>query len=118
MMFSSTIIGLKFLPTTILHHRHTGELIISVLLLQDLLAIFAALLLVTAASSRHGLAWSNLILIALSLPTLMLIGYLAQRYFLIKLFAQFHTCKRIYILIINRLVFRHGTTHLGNRFIG
>jgi len=24
-MFSSTIIGLKLLPTTVLHHRHTGE---------------------------------------------------------------------------------------------
>ncbi|WP_455202996.1 cation:proton antiporter domain-containing protein, partial [Kaarinaea lacus] len=32
-MFSSTIIGLKLLPTTVLHHRHTGEIIISVLLL-------------------------------------------------------------------------------------
>lgn len=100
MMFSSTIIGLKLLPTTILHHRHTGELMISVLLLQDLLAILA-LLLVTAASSRHGLAWSNLILIALSLPTLMLIGYLAQRYFLIKLFARFdHVKEYIFLLSI------------------
>ena len=34
-----TIIGIKLLPTTILHHRHTGEVIISVLLLQDLIAI-------------------------------------------------------------------------------
>ena len=32
-MFSSTIIGLKLLPTTVLHHRHTGEVIVSVLLL-------------------------------------------------------------------------------------
>ncbi len=31
MMFSSTIIGLKLLPTTILHHQHTGEVMISVL---------------------------------------------------------------------------------------
>ncbi|MDC0948252.1 cation:proton antiporter [Gammaproteobacteria bacterium] len=37
--FSSTIIGLKLLPTTVLHHRRTGELMISILLLQDLLAI-------------------------------------------------------------------------------
>ncbi len=29
-MFSSTIIGLKLLPTTVLHHRHTGEVMISV----------------------------------------------------------------------------------------
>ena len=35
MMFSSTIIGLKLLPTTILHHQHTGEVMISILLLQD-----------------------------------------------------------------------------------
>ena len=39
MMFSSTIIGIKLLPTTVLHHQHTGEVMISVLLLQDLLAI-------------------------------------------------------------------------------
>ena len=30
-MFSSTIISLKLLPTTVLHHRHTGEVIISVM---------------------------------------------------------------------------------------
>jgi len=41
MMFSSTIIGLKLLPTTILHHQHTGEIIISILLLQDIIAILA-----------------------------------------------------------------------------
>jgi len=45
MMFSSTIVGLKLLPTTILHHRHTGEVIISILLLQDLLAILVMLIL-------------------------------------------------------------------------
>jgi Kef-type K+ transport system membrane component KefB len=26
LMFSSTIIGLKLLPTTVLHHKHMGEL--------------------------------------------------------------------------------------------
>ncbi|MEN8803601.1 MAG: cation:proton antiporter, partial [Thiogranum sp.] len=31
MMFSSTIMGLKLLPSTVLHHQHTGEIIISVL---------------------------------------------------------------------------------------
>ncbi len=28
MMFSSTIIGIKLLPTTVLHHRHSGELMV------------------------------------------------------------------------------------------
>ena len=45
MMFSSTIIGLKLLPTSVLHHKHTGQIIISVLLIQDLLAIIVLLLL-------------------------------------------------------------------------
>jgi Kef-type K+ transport system membrane component KefB len=45
LMFSSTIIGLKLLPTTILHHKHTGQIIISVLLIQDLIAILVLLML-------------------------------------------------------------------------
>ena len=51
-MFSSTIIGLKLLPATVLHHRHRGEVIISVLLLQDLIAIVA--LLVLQGLGRRG----------------------------------------------------------------
>ncbi|MEM6937854.1 MAG: cation:proton antiporter, partial [Pseudomonadota bacterium] len=39
MMFSSTVIGVKLLPTTELHHRRTGKLIISILLLQDIMAV-------------------------------------------------------------------------------
>ena len=44
-VFSSTIIGIKLLPTTVLHHRHVGEIVISLLLIQDLLAIAALLAL-------------------------------------------------------------------------
>ena len=29
MMFSSTIIGIKLLPTTALHHKHSGELMVA-----------------------------------------------------------------------------------------
>lgn len=43
--FSSTILGIKLLPTTVLHHRHVGEIVISLLLVQDLLAIIAILLI-------------------------------------------------------------------------
>ena len=49
MMFSSTIIGIKLLPTTVLHHRHIGELMIGLLLLQDLLAIVVLMVLLSAA---------------------------------------------------------------------
>src|SRR5210317_2254590 len=47
LMFSSTIISIKLLPTTVLHHRHAGELMIGLLLLQDFLAIFILLLLMS-----------------------------------------------------------------------
>ena len=45
MMFSSTIIGLKLLPTTVLHHKRMGELMIGLLLIQDMLAILVLVLL-------------------------------------------------------------------------
>lgn len=49
MMFSSTIIALKLLPTSALHHQRMGEMIVSILLLQDMLAIALLLLLQTLA---------------------------------------------------------------------
>lgn len=97
MMFSSTIIGLKLLPTTILHHRHTGEVMISVLLLQDILAILV-LLFITGANSG-GLHLDDLILIMISLPALLVIAYLAQRFILIKLIARFDHIKEYIFLI-------------------
>src|SRR5690606_7065437 len=50
MMFSSTIIGIKLLPTTVLHHRFTGELMVGLLLVQDLIAIFVLLILFSMSS--------------------------------------------------------------------
>jgi len=40
LIFSSTIISIKLLPTTVLHRKHMGELIAGILLLQDFIAIF------------------------------------------------------------------------------
>jgi Kef-type K+ transport system membrane component KefB len=54
MMFSSTVVGLKLIPTTTLHHRHTGEIMTSVLLLQDVLAILV-ILFITGEQSDHVL---------------------------------------------------------------
>ncbi|MDB2344419.1 cation:proton antiporter [Porticoccaceae bacterium] len=69
MMFSSTIIGIKLLPTTALHHRHSGELMIGMLLMQDFLAI-AVLLLVMSGDIGSGnfVALSSTII---SLPALV-----------------------------------------------
>ena len=40
LIFSSTIIGIKLLPTTVLHQKHMGELMVGILLMQDFIAIF------------------------------------------------------------------------------
>ncbi len=88
MMFSSTVIGLKLLPTTILHHRHTGEIMIAILLLQDALAILL-LLVLQAMYGTGAFSWKNLILVGVGFPILLLTAYLGARFIIIKLFERF-----------------------------
>ena len=87
MMFSSTILGIKLLPTTVLHHRHTGELIISILLLQDLLAILILMLLRADWSEPLPLRETGQLLLALA--GLSLFAWLFERYLLIRLMRRF-----------------------------
>ena len=87
LMFSSTIIGLKLLPTTTLHHKHTGQIIISVLLIQDLLAILI-LLLIQGYEKGGGLV-VDIVLQILSLPLLILLAFVFSKYILEKLIARF-----------------------------
>lgn len=89
MMFSSTIIGIKLLPTTVLHHRHIGELMIGLLLLQDLLAIIVLMVLLSAASGNEGNMASELTLSLLSLPMLAGAALLTVRYVLLPLITRF-----------------------------
>ena len=87
MMFSSTIIGLKLLPTTILHHRHTGQIIISILLIQDLIAIIILLLL--QGYGKGGNLAVDIVRQLISLPILIAAAFLFSRYILVKLIAKF-----------------------------
>jgi Kef-type K+ transport system membrane component KefB len=87
LIFSSTIIGLKLLPTTVLHHRHTGQIIISVLLIQDLIAIIV-LLLLQGYGKGDNLVGNILIQLA-TLPVLIAIAWLLERFVLIKLILRF-----------------------------
>ncbi|KTD61665.1 cation:proton antiporter [Legionella spiritensis] len=100
MMFSSTIIGLKLLPTTILHHQHTGEVMISVLLMQDVIAIIV-LILINGAKQGGGLAVNDLILVLVALPSLILFAFAVERYILVKLLARFdRTQEYVFLLSI------------------
>ena len=96
-MFSSTIIGIKLLPTTVLHHKQTGELVVGLLLLQDLLAIILLTLLTTLGqqfSQGLELSLSTDLLISLgALPVVMLAALGFVRWVLlplIKRFDRFH----------------------------
>ena len=88
MMFSSTIIGIKLLPTTVLHHRHIGELMIGLLLLQDLLAIIV-LMVLFSASGDGGDMGTDLALSMLGLPLLAGAALLVVRFMLLPLIARF-----------------------------
>jgi len=89
MMFSSTIIGIKLLPTTVLHHRHIGELMIGLLLLQDLLAIIVLMLLLSSAAGGTDALGIKLAYSLLSLPLLFGGALLVVRYALLPLIARF-----------------------------
>ncbi len=97
MMFSSTIIGLKLLPSTVLHHQHTGELIISVLLLQDLIAIGILLLLHGLAGADDG--WQRATVLSLTLPVFMLFAFGFSRFVLTRLLARFDTIHEYIFLL-------------------
>lgn len=87
MMFSSTIIGIKLLPTTVLHHRHTGELMVGLLLLQDMIAI---LVLVALLGSRSGdFEGRALLLSLLALPLLIALAVVFVRLVLMRLIQRF-----------------------------
>ena len=98
MMFSSTIIGIKLLPTTILHHQHTGETMIGVLLLQDLIAI-AVLLLMHGAAHAGGSVWADVKLVVIGLPLTLLVAFGVERFILRVLLAKFNKIREYIFLL-------------------
>jgi len=96
MMFSSTIIGLKLLPTTALHHRHVGQVMISILLLQDIFAI--GILLLLEGFSQTGMEWQQVGTLAVALPLLVTFSLLFERYILQRLILRFDTIQEYVFL--------------------
>ena len=96
-MFSSTIIGLKLLPTTVLHHRHTGEVIVSVLLLQDLIAIVALLSFQAMSSEQSTLI--ELAKLVVLLPALIGGAWLLKNFVLLPLFKKFDRIQEYVFLL-------------------
>ena len=86
--FSSTILGIKLLPTTALHHRHIGEIVVSLLLIQDVLAILA-IVLITGWGSGSETPALSVLRILLGLPALALLAYLGVRFLVLPLITKF-----------------------------
>lgn len=122
MMFSSTIIGLKLLPTTILHHQRTGEVVISILLLQDIIAI--AVMMALEASGGDGINIAKIAKIVLGLPALIVFCLLFERFVLIKLIERFDRIQEYIFLVaigwclgIAELAYMLGLSHEIGAFI-
>jgi Kef-type K+ transport system membrane component KefB len=95
--FSSTIIGIKLLPTTALHHRHIGELVVSLLLLQDCLAILA---LVGLAHFAPGIGETKpLWVTVIALPALLAAAAAGVRFILLPLIARFDVIQEYVFLL-------------------
>jgi len=97
LVFSSTIIGLKLLPTTVLHHKRTGEIIISVLLLQDILAIL--LMLALQMMGKGQASWTGAGLTVIAFPALVLLAYVAGSRVLVPLMRRFDKIQEYIFLL-------------------
>ena len=87
MMFSSTVVGLKLIPTTTLHHKRTGEVMTGVLLVQDVLAILV-ILLITGEKSDHVMV--TFAMLAGKFAILCLLSFAGVRYVMVPLLTKFN----------------------------
>lgn len=86
LMFSSTVIGLKLIPTTTLHHKRTGEVMTSILLAQDILAICVIIFLSIGEGNAMLVAFIMMLLKFVALGTL---AFLGVRHVILPLFRRF-----------------------------
>ncbi|BBB26047.1 cation:proton antiporter domain-containing protein [Amphritea japonica] len=87
LMFSSTIIGIKLLPTTVLHHKHTGELVVGLLLLQDVIAILVLLFLNSGDNGADQI--TTFLKTVVALPLIIGGSLIFVRYILLPLIQKF-----------------------------
>ncbi len=97
LMFSSTIIGLKLLPTTALHHQRMGKVIVSILLLQDIIAVL--ILLVLQSSGKHSGSGFSYIKPLLGLPIIVIGSLMFAKHVLTRLLSAFDKIQEYVFLI-------------------
>ena len=97
-MFSSTILGIKLLPTTVLHHRHIGEIVISLLLIQDLLAVVALLVFAGFDGEGEG-ALATTLTVLVALPVVAVTAFAGVRFVVVPLLKRFDVFREFTFLL-------------------
>lgn len=97
MMFSSTTIGVKLLPNNVLHQRHIGEVMISILLMQDIVAV-ATLMALNISANEHVSA-SQILGISIAMPSIVLLSWALGQYVLKRLFLYFEEIREYLFLL-------------------
>ncbi len=96
LMFSSTVICIKLVPTTTLHQRHMGEVMISILLFQDILAI--VLILFVYGSGPTNIALEGLFLLAKA-AAMGIAAYFVVNFGLLRVFRRFDVIQDYLFLV-------------------
>ena len=110
LMFSSTIVSLKLIPTTALHHKHTGEMMISVLLMQDVIAIFLIVMITGGQGDNITLA---IVILLIKLVLLTLTAFLLIRYVVNNLLVRFDIIQEyVFLLSLGWGLLGAGVAHL------
>ena len=90
LMFSSTIVSLKLIPTTQLHHHHVGEVMISVLLIQDVIAIVLIVLVTEGGMDNISI---SVALLLLKLVGLSVLSFVFVKFVITNLLLKFDVIK-------------------------
>lgn len=111
LMFSSTILAIKLMPTTKLHHQKMGAVCIGVLIIQDLLAVLV-LASIRCLGSPQGVIVSFGLLI-IKLAAFIVILVLFEQFVLRKLMARVERLHEL--LFVFGLAWCFGTATISNK---
>ncbi len=99
-VFSSTVVGLNLMPNKILFHSRRGEIMVSILLLQDLLAIFV-LFLLQGYQVGGGFGSNDIFTALVGLPTLLFLSFMGKKLVIRPLAHYFwHNKEYVFLLAI------------------
>ena len=89
LMFSSTVLGIRLLPRSILHHRKIGELVIGILLIQDLIAVATLVTLYQFADTTSAHGSVDLVRLIAAGPVLLIAAVLGPKFIIWPLMKKF-----------------------------